>query len=173
MNSALKLLLISKLSRMSYDEQFCVSIAFFLIILFAFALQFCRFYVGFRYAHPLATTALEDMARDGVQRAIAFSQYPQWSCTTAGSSMNHLNLELSRLGLKDKFKWSVIDRWPQHPGFIKTVAKKIKQCLVKDFPKEYKDDVIILFSAHSLPNKTVNKGGQKCSIENRLCAVVF
>ena len=30
------------------------------------------------------------MKADGVRRAIAFSQYPQWSCTTAGSSMNDL-----------------------------------------------------------------------------------
>ena len=29
--------------------------------------------------------ALEQMKRDGVKRAIAFSQYPQFSCTTSGS----------------------------------------------------------------------------------------
>ena len=36
-------------------------------------------YIGFRYAHPLTSSALEEMARDGVKRAIAFSQYPQVS----------------------------------------------------------------------------------------------
>ena len=34
--------------------------------------------------------AAVQMKADGVRRAIAFSQYPQWSCTTAGSSMNEL-----------------------------------------------------------------------------------
>ena len=67
-------------------------------------------YVGFRYAQPLTECALDEMekyrylndklvlwskyslttlyCRDKLERAIAFSQYPQYSCTTSGSSMN-------------------------------------------------------------------------------------
>ena len=44
-------------------------------------------YVGFRYAEPLTEDALEQMEADGVERVVAFSQYPQYSCTTSGSSM--------------------------------------------------------------------------------------
>lgn len=35
-------------------------------------------YTAFRYAHPLADEALKEMDADGVERVIAFSQYPQW-----------------------------------------------------------------------------------------------
>ena len=41
-----------------------------------------------------AENALLQMAKDGVKRAVAFSQYPQWSCTTAGSSMNGTSMIL-------------------------------------------------------------------------------
>ncbi len=58
------------------------------------------------------------MKADGVTRAIAFSQYPQFSFTTTGSSMNHLWRELRRLDMGEEFEWSVLDRWPQHPRFI-------------------------------------------------------
>lgn len=47
-------------------------------------------------------------------------------------------------------KWSIIDRWATHPLLVKTFAERIKQELAQ-FPSEKRDDVIILFSAHSLP----------------------
>lgn len=43
-----------------------------------------KYYIGFRYVHPLTEEAVEQMERDGVQRAIAFTQYPQYSCSTTG-----------------------------------------------------------------------------------------
>merc|ERR1711936_788535 len=39
-------------------------------------------YVGFRYAKPLTEEALELLEEDGVEHVVAFSQYPQYSCTT-------------------------------------------------------------------------------------------
>lgn len=49
-------------------------------------------------------------------------------------------------------KWSVIDRWATHPLFIETIIERIKEELVL-FPDDIRSDVIILFSAHSLPLK--------------------
>lgn len=74
-------------------------------------------YVGFRYANPLTEDTLEQMerysvyfpnvcpfllcstanlqiiwilflCRDQVERVVAFTQYPHYSCSTTGSSMN-------------------------------------------------------------------------------------
>jgi protoporphyrin/coproporphyrin ferrochelatase len=46
--------------------------------------RFCR------YANPLTSHTLAQMKADGVQRAVAFTQYPQYSCSTTGSSLNEL-----------------------------------------------------------------------------------
>ena len=54
-------------------------------------------------------------------------------------------------------KWSVIDRWPAHPGLVEAFAQLIKEQLVH-YPEEKRDDVILLFSAHSLPMSVVNRG---------------
>ena len=35
-------------------------------------------YIGFRYAHPLTEDTLDEMEKDGVERVVAFSQYPQY-----------------------------------------------------------------------------------------------
>ena len=114
-------------------------------------------YTAFRYAEPGTETALRAMQADGVTRAIAFSQFPQWSCTTAGSSMNHLWRESLRLGLERAFSWSVIDRWPLAPGFVAAVARNVATGLARFAPEE-RDSVVLLFSAHSVPMLTVNKG---------------
>ena len=75
-------------------------------------------YVAFRYAQPLTDQTAEELKRDGVKRAVAFTQYPQYSCSTTGSSLNEL-YRRSRAGVfGEGIEWSVIDRWGTHPGFV-------------------------------------------------------
>lgn len=114
-------------------------------------------YVAFRYAHPLTDEAIDAMLRDGVKRVVAFSQFPQWSCTTSGSSMNELWRQIKDRKLEDEFSWSVIDRWALHPGFIDAVTDRITEGL-EQFEPEDRSKVVILFSAHSVPMKVVEKG---------------
>ena len=49
-----------------------------------------KYYVGFRYVDPLTADTLEEMESDEVQHAIAFTQYPQYTCSTTGSSLNEI-----------------------------------------------------------------------------------
>jgi protoporphyrin/coproporphyrin ferrochelatase len=116
-----------------------------------------RFYVAFRYAAPFADDAVRAMAADGITRAVAFSQYPQYSCTTTGSSLNELWRALDRQGLRDAFEWSLIDRWPTHPGFVRAVAEAVSEGLAT-YPEAERDDVLLMFSAHSLPLRVIDRG---------------
>ena len=116
-----------------------------------------KFYVAFRYVHPFSEDALQAMKADGVGRAVAFTQYPQFSCSTTGSSLNELWRAARRVGLQNAFEWSVIDRWPTHPRFIEAMTETVRQGLEQFSPQE-RDDVLILFSAHSLPLDVINRG---------------
>ncbi|TFK26469.1 ferrochelatase [Coprinopsis marcescibilis] len=113
-------------------------------------------YVAFRYAQPLTEATARQLKEDGVQRAVAFTQYPQYSCSTTGSSLNEL-YRRGKAGEMGNIKWSVIDRWGTHPGFIEAVAQNIEAALAK-FPPESRSDAVLLFSAHSLPMSVVNRG---------------
>jgi len=77
-----------------------------------------KFYVAFRYTHPLTGEVAREMRKDGIKRAVAFTQYPQYSCSTTGSSLNELYRK-GNAGEMGNIEWSVIDRWGSHPGFIK------------------------------------------------------
>lgn len=115
------------------------------------------YYVAFRYVRPRSDDALQAMAEDGVERAVAFTQYPQFSCSTTGSSLNELWRAAGRTGLRDRFEWSVIDRWPVHEGFIASMAETVREGL-KQFEPAVRDQVLILFSAHSLPLDVIDRG---------------
>lgn len=128
-----------------------------------------KHYTMFRYADPLTEEALLQMKADGVKRAVAFSQYPHFSCTTTGSSLNHLWRELKRLDMEDEFEWSVIDRWPTHPTFVKAMARRV-QLGLDEVPEEFRSRTVIQFSAHSLPMKVISKGDQYAG---EVCATAY
>ena len=108
-------------------------------------------YVAFRYTPPLTADLFRDLHRDGIKRAVAFSQYPQYSCSTTGSrffsSFAFVHVFLSFLGgykfrysysLNELYreslvhdperaiKWSVIDRWGGFPGLV-NVRSEMKE----------------------------------------------
>ncbi|CAD6886862.1 unnamed protein product [Tilletia controversa] len=119
-------------------------------------------YTAFRYARPLTDQALDEMARDGVTRAVGFTQYPQYSCSTTGSSLNELYRELQKRKADGKpegdIEWSLIDRWPTFPGLIEAFAGLIKTKLA-ELPESERHNTPIMFSAHSLPMQIVSGRG--------------
>ncbi|MCJ1463951.1 ferrochelatase hem15 [Pseudocyphellaria aurata] len=128
-------------------------------------------YVAFRYADPLTEEMYTQLLNDGFGRgkggrAVAFTQYPQYSCSTTGSSLNELWKWRNRLEGKGTsgennpdgtIQWSVIDRWPVHPGLVEAFAQNIEAQLAS-YPEERRKQVVLLFSAHSLPMSVVNRG---------------
>lgn len=126
-------------------------------------------YVAFRYAAPLTEDVYKQLLDDGFGggnggRAVAFTQYPQYSCSTTGSSLNELwkwrnRLDKPRSGQDSagSIQWSVIDRWPTHSGLVEAFAKNIEAQLAT-YPEDKRSSVLLLFSAHSLPMSVVNRG---------------
>ncbi len=135
-------------------------------------------YVAFRYANPLTEEMYNKLLADGFGngkggRAVAFTQYPQYSCSTTGSSINELWKWRQRLegkstdgqgdtmrrtnGQEGTINWSVIDRWPAHPGLIEAIAQNVEATLAT-YSEDKRRDVTLLFSAHSLPMSVVNRG---------------
>lgn len=152
-------------------------------------------YVAFRYANPLTEEMYNRLLDDGFGRgkggrAVAFTQYPQYSCSTTGSSLNELWKWRMRLegknsgdgsaavqdtkgGLNDgSIQWSVIDRWPVHPGLTDAIARNIEDTLAT-YPEEERKEVVLLFSAHSLPMSVVNRGSSIPSPPTHLAHIFY
>ncbi len=83
---------------------------------------------------------------------------PRLTCYL-GSSLSHLWSALQSSNRASTFTWSVIDRWHDHPLFIKAVARRV-QLGLEQFEKSDLSKVLLLFSAHSIPQKTASRGDQ-------------
>ncbi|KAB0790157.1 hypothetical protein PPYR_15486 [Photinus pyralis] len=116
-----------------------------------------QYYIAFRYTTPSTEDAFSSLEKDGVERVIVFSQYPQYSCATSGSSFNEIFKLFKKRDFPKSLKFSVIDRWSAQPLLAKTFADLIIKELQK-LPEDKRKEALILFSAHSLPLAAVNRG---------------
>ncbi|KAK7861918.1 hypothetical protein R5R35_009382 [Gryllus longicercus] len=116
-----------------------------------------KYYVAFRYANPLTDETMRQIEKDQLDHLVVFSQYPQFSCATSGSSFDAIYHYFRKRQVPANMKWTVIDRWPTHSLLCQCIADRIKTEL-NFFPVEEQKDVVLLFSAHSLPLKAVKRG---------------
>ncbi|HTP64520.1 MAG TPA: ferrochelatase [Geobacteraceae bacterium] len=112
-----------------------------------------RCFVAMRYWRPTTADALAAVKKEGISRIIALSLYPHYSRTTTGSSMAELKRALMQAGTE--FTVSCIDRFYDHPLYIKALAARIEEGLA-DFAD--RDMAHILFSVHSLPQSVIDGG---------------
>ena len=112
-----------------------------------------RSFVAMRYSRPSTIDALAAIKRERITRIIALSLYPHYSRATTGSSMNELQRVLKESGVK--FEVTCIDRFYDHPLYIRALAEKVTEGLAS-FPDQ--KDVEIVFSAHSLPQSFIDEG---------------
>lgn len=108
-----------------------------------------KFYECYRYASPLTHECAALIKADKPERVVAFTQFPQYSCTTTGNGFRELLKQI------DHPNMTAITRWGTHPAYIKSTASQIKECL-KTFDKPEK--VPLIFTAHSLPVRNVLRG---------------
>jgi len=119
-----------------------------------------KVYVGMRYWHPFIDDVLFEMHKNGIEKVIALSLYPQYSVTTSGSSARRVD----RVAADYPIEVHHISSWHNHPLYIVALADVIKKGLESfsapssDSHPSSADDIHLLFSAHSLPRKIIDEG---------------
>ena len=113
----------------------------------------CEFkvFVAMRYWYPFVEEAWKAVIEQGFKQLIIVTLYPYYSTTTTGSLVSLIN----RLNAKKTFSdenITIIDRYGDHPLFIKAIAEQINEELKKHF---YQD---LMLSAHSIPMRRIKKG---------------
>ena len=129
--------------------------------------RFFRVYIGMRYWHPFIEDVVAQISRDGIKKIIGLSLYPQYSVTTSGSSLTKLKEAASRYDMKV----STIGSWHNHPLYIEALVDVIRKGLLSfqsttpepetssfHLHPSLLDTVHVLFSAHSLPQKIIDRG---------------
>lgn len=114
-----------------------------------------RVEVVMRYTEPSAATVLRRLAEVGVERAVLLPLYPHECEATTGSSL--YDVERARGAHHPRLKVGAIRSWHRHPGYIAALASRIRAGL-GSFPAATRDHVLLLFSAHGVPESLPRRG---------------
>jgi ferrochelatase len=113
-------------------------------------------------SHRSFVETIEEVNCDEIR---IFPMFPQFTYATTGGIARWFQSNLSK-NTVNKMRW--IKSYPTHPAFIKA-----HQNCITDFLDQHRlipDDVILLFSAHGIPQKFVNEGDiyeDECSYSMR------
>lgn len=112
-----------------------------------------KVFTAMRYWHPFSDAAAKLVARFNPDHVILLPLYPQFSTTTTGSSLKDWKRAAQKHGLQAPA--SAVCCYPIHPEFIKAHTQ-----LIRTYYQEAGrfGRPRILFSAHGLPEKIINRG---------------
>lgn len=131
--------------------------------------QDVQVYVGMRYWHPFTEEAIARIKRDGIQRLVILSLYPQFSISTSGSSFRLLERLWQEDPTLEQIDYTVVPSWYHRPGYLQAMAQLIAQELAQ-FPNP--DEVHIFFSAHGVPVSYVEEAGDPYQKEIEECVTL-
>jgi protoporphyrin/coproporphyrin ferrochelatase len=120
-----------------------------------------KVYVGMRHWDPYIREAVEEIIRDGHRRIVALCMAPYYSKMSIGAYAEKLRLALEEQQAKDEslgeLDVRMVQAWYSHPRYIQSLAEKVQAGLDTFSPAE-RENVRVLFTAHSLPVAVVNQG---------------
>jgi protoporphyrin/coproporphyrin ferrochelatase len=110
-------------------------------------------YVGMRNWKPSIADAVQAMTSDGIDHAVAICLAPQNSRTSVGLYRSAL---ASNQGTP--FTIDFVESWHDHPLLIKAFAEKLRSGWDRACREMGTQRVPIIFTAHSVPERTIAEG---------------
>jgi ferrochelatase len=126
-----------------------------------------RCFIAMRYWHPFTEEAVEAVKVWGADQVVLLPLYPQFSGTTSGSSLKEWRRAARRAGLD--LPTRTVCCYPEQPGLVSAMA-----ALVRDGHAAASriGRPRVLFSAHGLPRKVIERGDPYQKQIERTAAVV-
>ena len=112
-----------------------------------------RVFVAMRYWHPMADQTAAEVKAFGPERIVLVPLYPQFSTTTTGSSLDDWKSAAGRAGLDVPTR--AVCCYPVQSGLVAAQAKLVRAGLEE---AHQTGTPRVLFSAHGLPERIVERG---------------
>jgi len=115
--------------------------------------------VGMKHSPPFIPQAVERMAADGVTRAIGIVMAPHWSGMSVETYIERVRQAIDAQGLD--LQMTFVRSFHEHPLFISWLSDRLRQTL-GTLDAGARAHPTVLFTAHSLPVRTLTDGTQRC-----------
>ncbi len=109
---------------------------------------------GMRYSHPFIEEVIKEKAEDA-DAIIGIIMSPQYSPIIMSGYHRELDAAVAKLTRKPLLCRTATD-WHLQPFFLQAMAEKVEQAL-DTFPEAIRNHVPVLFSAHSMPKRVIDK----------------
>jgi len=107
---------------------------------------------GSKYEPPLLEETADSFRRDGLTRVIGLVLAPHSSSMSTDQYMSR-----AREALGVGVEFTEIGAWWMTPGFLELIASRVRDALAT-IPPQRRDTTQVIFSAHSLPEKILERG---------------
>jgi ferrochelatase len=114
-------------------------------------------FIAMRYWTPTTADALKAIAAEGIERIVTLTLFPHYSCATTGSSEKELQRHLDMPEWRNRFTVSRISSYPDDPLYLDAMADTVRRAF-EQFAPGVRERVVLLFSAHGLPQKFIDRG---------------
>ncbi|MFI5386661.1 MAG: ferrochelatase [Fimbriimonadales bacterium] len=111
-----------------------------------------RLYVGAKHTHPFIEEAVAQMAADGIEEAVAVVLAPQYSSFSVVAYKKYIDKAIAERATNMRI--GVVERWGTLPELIDGLAARVGKQMEGWNPAE----TLVIFSAHSLPEKIMSAG---------------
>jgi ferrochelatase len=105
---------------------------------------------GMRFSHPFIDEVIQKIARD-VDAVVGIIMSPQYSPIIMSGYIRELTEAVNKLNRPD-ITLKIATDWHFQPLFLKALAQRVKQAL-----KKLPANTPVLFSAHSMPKRVIDK----------------
>ncbi len=112
-------------------------------------------YVIMRYWQPRADAVLAEIKAAGIESAVVVSMYPHYTRATTGSSVNDFKRSVAKI--HPQLKYQLIEAWHDWSPYLDALASRVVTGL-DNYHDLMRNEVQILFSAHALPQKFIDRG---------------
>lgn len=109
---------------------------------------------GMRFSHPFIEEVILKKAKDA-DMIIGIIMSPQYSPIIMSGYIRELTDAVAKLGKTDT-KLKIATDWHLEPYFLQALTERVKQAL-EALPKDIRDTVPVLFSAHSMPKRVIDR----------------
>ena len=105
-------------------------------------------FIGYRNVEPLIIRTVSEMKESGVSRCLAWLSSPYSSYSSCRQYTENIENACSQIDNAPQI--DQIRRHHDHPGLIEPAADCLRSA-IEEIPNALRDETVLLFSAHSLP----------------------
>jgi len=118
-----------------------------------------RVYLGMKHSLPFIAEGVARMREDGITRGVGLVLAPHWSGMSVETYVERVEKAIADGGGGPSFTF--IRQWFDHPLFVQFLASRVQEARAR-LKERIPDEAPVIFSAHSLPVRTLEDGTHRC-----------